>query len=89
MSIILIPPMLYLYIQKRLPWKLLLFWVFMPIVILIFVYILGALMHAKILPAGIAELLDLLNGLRGLVLNLVFLGWAVIEHARNDLQGAA
>lgn len=89
MSIILIPPMLYLYIQKRLPWKLLLFWVFIPIVILILVYILGALMHAKILPAGIAELLDLLNGLRGLVLNLVFLGWAVIEHARNDLQGAA
>ncbi len=86
MFIILIPPMIYLYIQKRLPWKLLLFWAFMPIIIFILVYILVGFRQAKVLPDGIAEMLDLLNGLRGLILNLIFLVWAVIEYTHNDLE---
>jgi hypothetical protein len=83
MSIILIPPMIYLYTQKQFPEKLLLLWVFMPITIMFIVYILAALMQTKILPPSTAELLNLLAGLRGLILNLVFLAWAVMEHTQK------
>lgn len=84
MSIILIPPILYLYIKKRLPEKLLVFWVFMPTAIMLLIYILAVLIKVKILPTqNIAELLDLLQGLRGLILNLIILTWAVIEYSKN------
>ena len=86
MAIVLIPPMVLLYIRKRFPEKLLLFWVFMPTVAMLLIYVLAAFIRVGILPLGMAEFLDLLAGLRGLVLNLAILAWAVIEYSRNPLS---
>lgn len=83
MSIILILPMIYLYIQKLFPEKLLILWVFMPTMIMFLIYILAALIQAKILPIRMAEMLNLLSGLIGLILNLIILAWAVIEYPKN------
>ncbi|MGA9398122.1 MAG: glycosyltransferase family 87 protein, partial [Anaerolineaceae bacterium] len=79
MSIILIPPLLLLTLQKRLPNKLLLLWVFLPTGVLLITYLLAALAQAGYLPAGIAVWLDLATGLRGLVLNLILMTWAVMQ----------
>jgi hypothetical protein len=85
MSIILIPPIIYLYMQNRLPKKLFSLWVLMPVMVMMLVYILAALMQAKILPDSLAQFLNLLAGLRGLVLNLLFLGWTVVEFRKMSL----
>ncbi len=83
MSIILIPPMMYLYVRKCFPEKLLFLWVFMPTSIMLIIYILAAFIKANILPVQISGLLDLLTGLKGLILNLIILAWAVIEYSKT------
>lgn len=83
MSIILIPPIMYLYTKKRLPENLLLFWAFMPTSIMLIIYILAAFIQMSILPIQVSSLLDLLAGLRGLILNILILAWAVIEYSKK------
>ena len=82
MSTILIPPMIYLYVKKRFPEKLLMLWVFMPTSIMLVIYILAAFIQANILPTQVSGFLDLFAGLRGLILNLIILAWAVIEYPK-------
>jgi hypothetical protein len=88
MAIVLIPPIIYLYMQKRLPNKLVVWWVLMPTIVMIVVYILAALIQINILPASLTSLLNLLSGLRGLILNLLFLAWAVIEFNKTQAASA-
>lgn len=85
MSIILIPPIMYLYVNKRFPEKLLLLWTLMPTSTMLIIYILAAFIQANILPMPVWGLLDLLAGLRGLILNLIILAWVIMEHSKKGL----
>ncbi len=71
MSAVLIPPMLYLLLNKKFNQKLFLAWVFLPFAVLFVTFFLTELIDID------RVLFQLLEGSRGFLFNLVFLGWAV------------
>ncbi len=88
-SMILIPPMVFLVMRGDLLKKLLSFWTLMPAMMMILVYILAALIQVDVIPAGFTQLLNFLLGLPGLVLNLLFLVWAVRRVAQAQVTQAS
>jgi len=56
---------------------------------MILVYILAALIQVDVIPAGFTQLLNFLLGLPGLVLNLLFLVWAVRRVAQAQVTQAS
>lgn len=87
MSIILIPPLIYLAIHKCIPMKVVLFWVFMPTGLMLILYFFAALAQVNILPTSIAAILNLITGLRGLILNILMLAWAAVVFSRTNIKG--
>jgi len=82
MAVTLIPPMLYLLVNKRFPKKLFALWVFVPVLIRLFSYLFMAIIHLGDLPINIALMSRFLGGFTGLSINLILLGWAVFEYTR-------
>lgn len=87
MSIILIPVMVYLIIKNSFNEKLFLGWVFMPILVQFISYIIiAAYINLEILPTSIDQVSDLARGLPGFILNLLFLGWAILQYTRTKKE---
>lgn len=84
-SIILIPPLLYLFMKNQIKRRLILYWVFLPVSVQFigsFVLLLG---ERGILHNFNYQLYLLGNGLVGFVFNIVFLVWALVRVLRRDL----
>jgi hypothetical protein len=74
MSIILIPPMIFLLMKKRFNHHLFSVWVFVPIFVQ---FILIAIIpFFELEPTAFS----IMGGLRGFILNLLILGWAVLQY---------
>lgn len=76
-SIILIPPLLYLYLKKFLIEKKFNIWIFMPILAQILIYFLMLNSIIGKLPDKYYQIIYFLEGVRGLVLNLLLLIWSI------------
>ena len=88
-SIILIPPLLYLFMKNQISRRLLLYWVFVPVLALFigsFVMLLG---ERGILQDFIHQLYLLVNSMVGFIFNMVFLIWALVRLLRSDLLSQA
>jgi hypothetical protein len=85
MALFLLPPLIYLQMQKRLPGKLLAWWVLPPVAIYAGAFALAALIQAKLLPAGISGFPDFARGASEFGLNVYLLVWA-IRTAVNGVQ---
>lgn len=84
MTIILIPPMLYLLVHKRMEQKLFTAWVFTPILFQVIVYISGALIVFNLLPSGFRELIDYTKGLPLFALNILIFAWAAAQFRQEE-----
>jgi len=76
MSMIMIPILLYLTSREVLPKNILSFWVFMPPIMMVITYILASIVKTGFLPEGLYPILNLMSGMRGLILNMVLIWWA-------------
>jgi len=74
MMTIILPPLVYLAVQNRIPHKLVYYWTFMPPLILFIAFILGALVKLGYLLDFEYE--GLFLGVCGLALHLSFLAWS-------------
>lgn len=81
MSVVLIPPMLFLLLNKKFNQKLFSAWVFLPFAVLFVTFFLTALIDIN------RVLLLLVEGSRGFLFNLVFLGWAVAAFSKHTQTG--
>jgi hypothetical protein len=88
MSLVLIPPMVYLYANKQLPDRVISWWVFMPIFIWFIRYIVGALIALRIMQFSAVWFMDFLYGLSGLSLNLLLVFWAMVKIRQLSVGGA-
>jgi hypothetical protein len=78
-SMILIPPLVYLRIKNRINQKIFIAWVFVPVLIeFIGLFVLN-FVYLGHLPLIFKQLNTFVYGLRGLIFNLVLLGWAIIQ----------
>jgi len=89
MSIILIPPMLYLLINNRFDEKLFFAWVFLPILVELIGYVIGSLIQLENPGMSITLILRLARGLPGFVLNLLILFWAIIKFNKLEKVSGA
>ena len=83
MSIILIPPMLYLIMKNRFNKNLFLIWVFVPNLIQFIGYISATFVRIQNLQINISQVLALTEGFPGFVMNLLILGWAIEQYTRG------
>ncbi len=79
MSLILIPPMLYLILQDRFDQNLFSLWTFAPILLIFIAFIVTALFQLDI------QLIQFIEGGSGFVFNLAFLGWAMISFRKGKM----
>jgi len=86
MSLVLVPPMVYLCARKQFSNRLLSWWIFMPTLIWFLKYIGGALIALKLTPFAINLFINFLYGLCGLALNLYFVYWAITEIRRYSVN---
>jgi len=82
MSIILIPPMIFLILKNRFNKNLFNIWVFGPILIQFISSVLMFLIETENLPINISHVLWFARGFPGFILNLLFLGWAIAKYLR-------
>jgi len=84
MSIILIPPLLYLNLKNRLNKNLLSAWIFIPVFIDFICYVLATFIILIFgnLHAGVYLATDFLLGFSQLILNLAILGWSIFQFTR-------
>ena len=75
MSIILIPPMIYLMVKNPINKTLFSIWVYLPILVTFILYILIPFTKFS------EQIIQLIDGSRGFVLNLIILGWAIVQYA--------
>jgi len=83
MSMVLIPPMLYLIMKNRFNKKLFSLWVFVPILAQFIGYILVAYIEIENLPMNIFQVMGFARGFPGFVINLLILGWAIKQYTRG------
>jgi hypothetical protein len=88
MSLVMIPPLIYLYASKKLSEQIISWWVFMPTSVWFVRYIVGALIALQIIPFAVIRSMDFLYGLSGLALNLLFVFWALIKVRKLSLNSA-
>jgi len=86
LSIILIPPMIYLLLKNRFDKKLFLIWVFFPILFQITGYTVTALIRLGELPPSSFQIIQFSEGFPGFVLNLLILGWSIVQYNRGKNQ---
>jgi hypothetical protein len=86
MMMIVIPILLYLMSQDILPNELFSFWIFMPPILMLITYIIAPFFKTGLFPESYYPILNLLSGLRGLILNIYLLWWAVEYLKRKSLQ---
>jgi len=77
MSIILIPPLIYLSIKNPKIKKLFSLWIYLPILVTFILYILIPFTNFS------EQLIQLIDGSRGFILNLLILAWAVSHHLNS------
>lgn len=77
MSIILIPPLIYLYFKQIINKNIIIFWFILPILVQFFIYFLYVLIEFKYLPTAYYQMAEFSYGLIGLIINLTFLFWAI------------
>jgi len=88
MSMVLIPPMLYLIMKNRFNKKLFSLWVFVPILAQFIGYILVAYIEIENLPMNILQVLGFARGFPGFILNLSILGWAIAQYNHDRTEAA-
>jgi len=76
MSIVIIPLMIYLVIINEFSTRLFNFWLYLPLIGSIWIYIIAALVQIDLLPIFFNEIVDLIQGITGLIVNLLILKWA-------------
>jgi len=83
MSIILIPPMIYLMVKNSINKTLFSVWVYLPILVTFILYILIPFTKFS------EQIIQLIDGSRGFVLNLIILGWAIVQftHSKEETKG--
>jgi len=84
LTLILIPPMLYALMQKRMTPKLYITWIVFPIMFQLLYYGIGALIVFNFLPSKTQDLITYTKGLPLFLFNLVILGWAINEYLHNN-----
>jgi hypothetical protein len=77
MSIILIPPMVYLVVKNRFNQKLFLAWLFVPALLQFLFFVLQSVLNLYTIPA-------LVEGLQGLIFNLLILGWGIDQFVNDQ-----
>jgi len=77
MSMILIPPMLYLIIKNQIDKRILFTWVFIPIFFRFFGYLIAYFLQSNGNLIKSSQTLYLMTGLPGLLVNLLLLGWTI------------
>ena len=78
MSIILIPPMILLLMKKRFNQYLFSVWVFVPIFVQIIIIAIIPFIELE------SSAFSIIEGLRGFILNLLILGWAVFHYNKAE-----
>ena len=84
MAMILIPPLIYLSAQKKMPDQILNYWVFIPAGVYAAVFVTASFVQVNILPSAINGLLNFLRGASGFGMNIFLLLWAMKKSAAND-----
>jgi len=84
MSMILIPPMVFLLLKNELNKKLFAVWIFMPSLIQIIGYTISAYIKIDNLPINISPILGFARGFTGFILNLFILCWAIVHYSRSN-----
>ena len=79
MSLVLVPPIVYLCARKQFPNQLLDWWVFCPTLVWFIKYIGGALIVLNQMPYALNIFINFLYGLGGLGLNLALLFWSAVK----------
>jgi len=83
MSIILIPPMLFLIMKNRFNKNLFYIWLFIPILTHLLSYFLAALIVIENIPISTLQVLWLSKGIPGFIINLLILGWAIVQSTQS------
>ena len=78
MSMVMIPILLYLTSREVLPENILSFWVFLPPIMMVITFILASIVKAGFLPESLYPFLNLMSGMRGLILNIYLVWWAFV-----------
>ena len=77
MSLILLPPLMYLSVTKRLSCAALTLWVLLPAFLYFAAFVAAGLLRAGLLPAGSAPWLDFTRGAGAFAMSIFLLLWAV------------
>jgi len=80
MSMIMLPILLYLLSRDALPKRVFSLWVFLPPSLMLSVYIIASFIKMGLLPTSLYPILNLMSGLRGLILNIYILMWVTLFH---------
>ncbi len=84
MLIILIPPMLFLLIKDQFNMKFFLLWVFLPILVEFLDRNMLVLIYLNVPLPILATIIKILEGLRGFILNLSILIWAIVTYVKKN-----
>jgi len=84
MSMILIPPMVFLLLKNEFNKRLFAVWAFMPSLMQIIGYIISAYIKIDNLPINISPILGFARGFTGFILNLFILCWAIVHYSRSN-----
>jgi hypothetical protein len=84
-AMMLIPPLLYLIVQKEMSGKIFACWLFVPAAIYVVAFLLVPLIQVNILPVKVGELLDFLRGVGGFGVNILLLVWTIKKISKTHL----
>ncbi|MBN2339283.1 MAG: DUF2029 domain-containing protein [Acidobacteria bacterium] len=79
MSLIVIPPMLYLLMERRVSRRMLLLWVLLPVIFQVSGYPAAYAIDRWGRPDQVAQVLAFARGFPGFLLNLALFGWAAVR----------
>lgn len=83
-AVILLPFIILLFLQGKMPNRLLYFWSFFPITINFLLYLMGAGIKAGLLPESFAFVVLVAYGTSMLIANITLLAWALSNHSSVD-----
>jgi hypothetical protein len=86
MSVILIPPMIYLIMKKQLDQRLFTAWIFIPVLFRMIGIIIAYFLQLGDLYVLSFQMLALASGLPGLALNLLLLSWAIKNFSTPNIK---
>jgi hypothetical protein len=86
MSVILIPPMIYLIMKKQLDQRLFTAWIFIPVLFRMVGIIIAYFLQLGDLYVLSFQMLALASGLPGLALNLLLLSWAIKNFSTPNIK---